>query len=103
MQIIIGSTAYDVDAAASVESLKALIENREFLPANQIRLVHGGNVLEGGTLEGNGLEDEDEVGLQLEVQAGMRKKWRKKRMRRLRRKVRPYVCGCGRCDGFILS
>jgi small subunit ribosomal protein S27Ae len=88
MQIIVGSTAYEVDAATSVESLKAMIENKEFVPANQIRLVHGGNVLEGGTLDGNGLEDEDVIALQLEVQAGMRKKWRKKRMRRLRRKRR---------------
>lgn len=88
MQIIVSNTAYEVDSATSVESLKAMIENKEFIPAAQIRLVHGGVVLEGGSLEGNGLEDEDELALQMEVQAGMRKKWKKKRMRRLRRKRR---------------
>jgi ubiquitin-small subunit ribosomal protein S27Ae len=88
MQIFVGSTAYEVDSGLSVESLKAQIENREFVPANQIRLTVNGKVLEFGTLEGNGVEDEDEVALALEVNAGMRKKWRKKRMRRLRRKRR---------------
>jgi small subunit ribosomal protein S27Ae len=88
MQIIVGATAYEVDAATSVESLKAQIENREFLPANQIRLMHGGIVLEGGSLESFGVEEDDELALQLEVVGGMRKKWRKKRMRRLRRKRR---------------
>mmetsp|Transcript_19882 Transcript_19882/g.42824 ORF Transcript_19882/g.42824 Transcript_19882/m.42824 type:complete len:96 (+) Transcript_19882:87-374(+) len=88
MQIFVGSTAYEVDAAASVDSLKAMIENREFIPADKIRLSCDGKVLEFGSLEGNGVEDEDELALGMEVQAGMRKKWRKKRMRRLRRKRR---------------
>jgi len=88
MQIFVGSKAYEVDSADSVESLKAQIENNEFVPYHQIRLMVGGKVLEGGSLEGNGVEDEDELTLALEVNAGMRKKWRKKRMRRLRRKRR---------------
>lgn len=79
MQIFVGTKAYEVDAADSVESLKAQIENKEFIPATQIRLMNGGKVLEGGSLEGNGVEDEDELVVALEVQAGMRRKWRKKR------------------------
>ena len=92
MQIFVatasGSTAYDVEATTSVESLKAMIENKEFVPSNLIRLVNGANSIEGGTLAGNGVEDEDTLALLLEVNAGMRKKWKKKRMRRLRRKRR---------------
>jgi len=88
MQIFVADTAYEVDGAASVETLKAMIENKEFVPADQIRLAFGGKILEDGTLEGNGVEDEDELALGLEVAGGMRKKWKKKRMRRLRRKRR---------------
>jgi small subunit ribosomal protein S27Ae len=88
MQIFVATTSYEVDAATSVESLKAMIENKEFIPADKIRLAFGANVLEGGSMEGNGLEDEDELALSLEVVGGMRKKWKKKRMRRLRRKRR---------------
>ena len=88
MQIFVGSTAYNVDAADSVESLKLAIENKEFVPSGQIRLMRGSDILEGGTLAANGIEEEDELAMALEVQAGMRAKWRKKRMRRLRRKRR---------------
>jgi len=72
MQIFVGSTAYLVDAACEVDALKAAIENREFIPADQIRLMLGGKVLDGGTLEGYGVSDEDELAMALEVQAGMR-------------------------------
>lgn len=92
MQIFVatpsGSVAYDVEATTSIDTLKAMIENKEFVPANLIRLVNGANAIEGGTLAGNGLEDEDTIALMLDVEAGMRKKWKKKRMRRLRRKRR---------------
>ena len=88
MQILIGETAYEVDAATPVETLKRLIENREFIPADRIRLTLNGRVLEGGTLEFNGVDEDDEIDVGLEVAAGMRAKWRKKRMRRLRRKRR---------------
>ena len=91
MQIFINSAAYEVDAGLSVEALKSMIENKEFIPADQIRLMAAeGRVLEFGTLAANGVADEDELAVALEVEAGMRRKWRKKRMRRLRRKVR-YV------------
>lgn len=92
MQIFVATntatTAYAVDQSTSVDALKAMIENKEFLPSNLIRLVNGANALESGTLLGNGVQDEDTLSLVLEVPGGMRGKWRKKRMRRLRRKRR---------------
>ena len=84
MQIFVGSTAYEVDPGTSVESLKLLIENTEFVPSRQIQLVNGASILEGGSLEGNGIEEDDTIQMRLAVDAGMRRKWRKKRMRRLR-------------------
>ena len=78
-QIFINETAYEVDAGLSVDSLKAMIENREFIPADQIRLTSAGKILEFGTLGANGVADEDELAVALEVEAGMRRKWRKKR------------------------
>jgi len=81
-------TAYDVDANDSVSTLKAQIENKEFIPTDLICLSSGTNVLNGGTLFGNNVEDEDTLNITLEVAGGMRAKWRKKRMRRLRRKRR---------------
>ena len=42
----------------------------------------------GETCDDGNLNDGDELDLGMEVQAGMRKKWKKKRMRRLRRKRR---------------
>jgi ubiquitin-small subunit ribosomal protein S27Ae len=88
MQIFVGSTAYEVDPATSVESLKLMIENAEFVPSQQIELISGARTLEGGSLEGNGVEEDDTIQMRLAVNAGMRNKWRKKRMRRLRRKRR---------------
>lgn len=88
MQIFVGSTAYEVDPATSVESLKLMIENAEFVPSQQIELISGCRTLEGGSLEGNGVEEDDTIQMRLAVNAGMRNKWRKKRMRRLRRKRR---------------
>ena len=93
MQIFIAgaqgpSTAYTVDSDASIESVKAMIENKEFVPADLIRLVNGATVLEGGSLLGNGVQEDDTITMLLEVNGGMRAKWRKKRMRRLRRKRR---------------
>ena len=88
MQIFINSNAYEVHAGLSVEGLKSMIENVSFIPADQIRLMAEGRVLEFGTLAANGVDDEDELAVALEVEAGVRRKWRKKRMRRLRRKRR---------------
>ena len=82
------ATTYDVDASTSVVALKAQIENKEFIPAELIRLASGTSILEGGTLAGNGVSDEETLTMMLEGAGGMRAKWRKKRMRRLRRKRR---------------
>ena len=77
MQIFINQNAYEVDAGLSVEGLKTMIENREFIPAAQIRLSRAdAQVLEFGTLAANGVADEDELAVALEVEAGMRRKWR---------------------------
>lgn len=51
------------------------------------RLVVGTETLSCGSLYGM-VGDKDTVTLLMEVDAGMRAKWRKKRMRRLRRKRR---------------
>mmetsp|Transcript_24032 Transcript_24032/g.48631 ORF Transcript_24032/g.48631 Transcript_24032/m.48631 type:complete len:96 (-) Transcript_24032:388-675(-) len=88
MQIFVGTTAYTVEGSTSVETLKAMIENKEFIPSSLIRLVNGATPLEGGSLAGNGVEEDDILAVMLEVQGGMRRKWKKKRMRRLRRKRR---------------
>jgi small subunit ribosomal protein S27Ae len=94
MQIFIATNgssaafALTCEADASIESVKLMIENQEFVPSHLIRLVNGSHDLEGGSLIGNGIEDEDTLTMLLDVNGGMRKKWRKKRMRRLRRKRR---------------
>merc|ERR1711884_399383 len=78
MQILVNETAYAVEADASVESLKLMIENKEFVPSNLIRLVNGdADELEGGTLAANGVEEDDSLTMALDVNGGMRKKWRK--------------------------
>lgn len=87
MQIFVGTTAYEVDASTSVETLMHQIENKEYLPYGSFCLRNAeGTILESGLLEG--IEEDEELSLQLAVPAGMRAKWRKKRMRRLRRKRR---------------
>jgi hypothetical protein len=93
MQIFIQSpggvaTAYQVEADTSVENLKSMIENYEFIPSNLFRLVNGTTTLTGGLLCNHDVEDEDTLAMMMNVEGGMRAKWRKKRMRRLRRKRR---------------
>merc|ERR1712232_865552 len=89
MQIFVGSTAYAVDESASVDTLKLMIENKEFVPSSLIKLVNDqSSALEGGSLAANGVSEDDTLTMVLEANAGMRRKWRKKRMRRLRRKRR---------------
>merc|ERR1711935_1105223 len=90
MQILVTAptgapTAYAVEGSTTVADLKAMIENQEFIPGH---LVHGDDELAEGTLFGNGIGDDEEVALMLDVPGGMRKKWKKKRMRRLHRKRR---------------
>jgi hypothetical protein len=79
MKIFVGSTVYEVDPVTSVEALKLQIENVEFVPSHLICLMNGADVLEGGSLESNGVEEDDALEMRMAVNAGMRKKWRKKR------------------------
>merc|ERR1711974_526719 len=94
MQIFVKSlkhtTTVDVSADCTPAQLKAAVENIEFIPAAMMRLVTGTRQLEGtaATLADFGLQDADSVTMLLDVSGGMRAKWRKKRMRRLRRKRR---------------
>ena len=91
MQVFVGATAYQVDEAATVESLMYQVENKEFLPAGSFALVSGSGMI---LSEGDSLEADEELEMTLAVPAGMRKKWKKKRMRRLRRKVRTEFVFC---------
>jgi hypothetical protein len=75
MQIFISgqngaATAYSVDADASNESLNLMIENKEFVPSHLIRLTHGGLDVEGGSLLGHGVQDEDTLTMLLDVNGG---------------------------------
>mmetsp|Transcript_35099 Transcript_35099/g.35735 ORF Transcript_35099/g.35735 Transcript_35099/m.35735 type:complete len:100 (-) Transcript_35099:88-387(-) len=76
-----------VDENASVEDLKAVIEDVGFIPAEIQWLSTGSKGLTTGSLNGL-LEEADTVTMHIDVNGGMRAKWRKKRMRRLRRKRR---------------
>mmetsp|Transcript_6411 Transcript_6411/g.7369 ORF Transcript_6411/g.7369 Transcript_6411/m.7369 type:complete len:101 (+) Transcript_6411:77-379(+) len=82
------ASSYEVDETTSVDTLKAMIENNQFLPMAHMRLVNGAEDVEEGTLSGNGIEEEDTLTILADINGGMRKKWKKKRMRRLRRKRR---------------
>jgi ubiquitin-small subunit ribosomal protein S27Ae len=87
MQIFVGSKAYDVDPSSSVETLMNQVENKEFIPVGSFCLrTSSGNILEMGSLLE--VEEDDELTISPAVPAGMRNKWKKKRMRRLRRKRR---------------
>ena len=72
---------------ATLNDLKNSIEDVEFIPANQQRIMLGEETLVSGSLVGC-LVEADTVELQVGIEGGMRAKWRKKRMRRLRRKRR---------------
>ena len=48
------------ECKAKVSDLKAMIENQEFIPGHLIRLVAGDSELTGGTLAGNGIEEDEE-------------------------------------------
>lgn len=82
------SHTYTFDADASIDAVKAAVEDVEFIPSAVMRLQKGAKSLACGSLADLGLVDGDALELMLEVPGGMRKKWRKKRMRRLRRKRR---------------
>jgi small subunit ribosomal protein S27Ae len=77
----------DLPEGATVNDLKAAIEDREFIPAGLQRIVFASETLKNGSLA-EIMPDASVVALEMGVDAGMRAKWRKKRMRRLRRKRR---------------
>lgn len=75
MQIFIQSpggvaTAYQVEADTSVENLKSMIENYEFIPSNLFRLVNGTATLTGGLLCNHDVEDEDTLAMMMNVEGG---------------------------------
>jgi small subunit ribosomal protein S27Ae len=83
---------YTFDVDTDVETIKAAVENDEFIPSTMMRIVHGTHSLLCGTLEDNDINDGDSLDVMLNInggmRGGMRGKWKKKRMRRLRRKRR---------------
>merc|ERR1711865_1287211 len=91
----------DVDPSMSIESLKAMVENQEFIPMDQQRLVLDSKQLETGSLAQCGVAPACTVEVSLPVNGGghknnpwkkstamMRWKWKKKRTRRLMRRRR---------------
>ena len=75
--------------SSTIASVKAEIESLSgMLPADLIKLRHGGLQLNYGSLIDNGIQEGDTLDVHLSIVGGMRAKWRKKRMRRLRRKRR---------------
>jgi len=91
MQIFVRSVnstfVVNVAVDATVADLKNAIEDVEFVPASQMRIVKENCTLEDGSLLGL-VGEAETVSYLLDVVGGMRAKWRKKRMRRLRRKRR---------------
>ena len=95
-----GTSTLEVDPALTVDQLKDVIEDVEFVPADVQRLKCGARCLATGTLEDNGLTNGMTVELLFDVNGGgeasrykkstskMRWKWKKKRTRRLQRKRR---------------
>jgi hypothetical protein len=77
----------DLPEGATVNDLKAEIENVHFLPASMQKVVFASETLTCGTLA-EIMPEASTVYLEVGVDGGMRAKWRKKRMRRLRRKRR---------------
>lgn len=75
MQVFVGTKVYQVDEAATAESLMYQIENQEFLPFGSFALVSSDGMI---LADGDSLDAEEELELTLAVPAGMRRKWRKK-------------------------
>jgi small subunit ribosomal protein S27Ae len=91
MQILVQSCdslfTLDVDRDDSINDIKYKIEDREFIPANLFRLVCNSRNLELG-YACDQLQEMDTVHVMFDLLGGMRAKWRKKRVRRLKRKRR---------------
>ena len=104
MQLIINllnkTSVYDLDKSLTIENLKNIIDDNEFIPPQIQYLTNGNKLLTTGTLEDNQLTEGSNIYLNLKLLGGtrykksssqMRWKWRKKRMKRLirlRRKMR---------------
>mmetsp|Transcript_115590 Transcript_115590/g.248376 ORF Transcript_115590/g.248376 Transcript_115590/m.248376 type:complete len:99 (+) Transcript_115590:87-383(+) len=91
MQVIVKSLdctfVVSVPEGATIADLKALIEDVEFIPADQMNLSCGVTSVSSG-LVSELIEEDEVVSVSFDITGGMRNKWRKKRMRRLRRKRR---------------
>lgn len=91
MQLLVQSCdslfTVDVDHDDSINDLKYKIEDKEFIPANLFRLVSNGINLDYGFVCDQ-LKEMDTVYVMFDLLGGMRAKWRKKRVRRLKRKRR---------------
>ena len=91
MQILVQSCeslfTLDVDPDDSVNDLKYKIEDKEFIPANLFYLVNNSRNLDCGYVCDQ-LQEMDTVHVMFSLLGGMRAKWRKKRVRLLKRKRR---------------
>jgi hypothetical protein len=91
MQVLVRSLektlVVSLEEGSTLRDLKNAIENVEFIPVSLQCLVKDSSPLTDGYLE-DMITDKDTVTLLMGIDAGMRAKWRKKRMRRLRRKRR---------------
>ena len=83
---------YIFDADTDIETIKAVVEDSEFISSNMMRITHDTRSLQCGSLGDHGITDGDSLDVMLNInggmRGGMRGKWKKKRMRRLRRKRR---------------
>lgn len=77
----------NLDEYDDVNDVKEKIEDLEFIPISLQRLQVGCKLFDSGLVKDN-LQDGDIIEMMLEIKGGMRAKWRKKRMRRLKRNRR---------------
>lgn len=100
---ILGKThVYEVDEALTIEDLKKVIEDKEFIPREiQTLSTTSSKILAVGTLCDNGVGEAHTLSLSCAVLGGtrykkassqMRWKWRRKRIKRLQRRRRKMRC-----------
>ena len=88
MYIEILSKIYTVTSDMTIDQLKMDIENKTFLPANSYVLYNGSQAMLTGSISTFNLDEYSLLDTHILAEDGMRAKWRKKRMRHLRRKRR---------------
>jgi hypothetical protein len=101
MQLIVNIlekiTIYDLDSSLTINDLKNVINENEFIPSDIIYLTANNRLLTTGTLEDNQLTNGSNITLNLKLLGGtrykksssqMRWKWKKKRVKRLQRNRR---------------